>query len=203
MYYPQSQIKTNLYTNGSMLVYKSNNNLYIGYYWTTSTGKFFTGKTPSDLPNNELILLNDSSISNITSTQEITFNNISSNISTSITTYSKLKPPPQSILYLPTYYLPQPTEQDYQIGEFQRYFVKKTNELIYTEVSKDTHDKISNQDPTYIWQYYIAFSLPWSISGDELTVAQTNNKIVELTMQRLKLYKFNEYLGNDYIKFYK
>ena len=203
MYYPQSQVKTNLYTNGNTLVYKSNNNPYMGYYWTTSTGKFYTGKTPQDLPNEELItLVVLSNSTNNQSSQKTIFDDITPISSPSLSAYSLLKPTPSS-LFLPTYYLPTPTPQDYQTGEFQRYFVKKINELIYTEISKDTYDKINSHDPTYLWQYYTPFVLPWFISGDKLTVAQTNNKVVEVTMQRLKLYKFNEYLGNDYIKFYK
>jgi len=203
MYYPQSQVKTNLYTNGNTLVYKSNNNPYMGYYWSTSTGKFYTGKSPQDSPNEELItLVVPSNATNNQSSQKTIFNDINETPSPSLAAYSLLKPTPTSLL-LPTYYSPTPTSQDYQTGEFQRYFVKKINELIYTEVSKDTYDKINSHDPTYLWQYYISFILPWFISGDKLTVAQTNSKVVEVTMQRLKLYKFNEYLGNDYIKFYK
>jgi hypothetical protein len=200
MYYPQSQIKTNLYTNGGEYALSTTKQEYIGYYWTTSSGKSFTGKTPNDINIIELTSLSKTSLPiNATPTNNTVFYNLDqTNLK-----YNSLKQVDTKILFIPNYYQPQPTEQDYQIGEFQRYFVKKTNELIYTEVNKDTHDKISNQDPNYLWQYYITFSLPWSISGNELTVAQTNNKIVELTMQRLKLYKFNEYLNNDYLKFYK
>ena len=48
MYYPQSQIKTNLYTNGQEFSIESTKENYIGYYWKTSDGKYFTGKTPND-----------------------------------------------------------------------------------------------------------------------------------------------------------
>ena len=48
MYYPASQIKTNIYTNGTELVIKSDNQKYIGYYYKTSDGKYFSGKTPDD-----------------------------------------------------------------------------------------------------------------------------------------------------------
>lgn len=60
MYYPASQIKTNLYTNGSELVYKSNNQRYLGFYFKTSDGKYFSGKTPEIKDSVELILLNNS-----------------------------------------------------------------------------------------------------------------------------------------------
>ena len=63
MYFPKSQIKPNLYTNGEELVYKSNLQNYIGYYFETSRGKFYTGANPSN-SSQELIRppIDDSSI---------------------------------------------------------------------------------------------------------------------------------------------
>jgi hypothetical protein len=202
MYYPKSQITTNLYTNGDKLMYKSNSIPYMGYYWTTSTGKIYTGKTPEDTPTEELIELNIPRASQNLTNQEAIFNNVESNINLSLKVYSSLIPSPSS-LFLPTYFQPQPTSQDYQTGEFRRYFVKKTNELIYIEVSKDTYDNILNQNSQWLWQDYLPFNIPWSISGNKLTIAKTNKNIVDLIMLRLSLYKFNDYLRNDYTKFYK
>ena len=202
MYYPKSQITTNLYTNGDKLMYKSNSIPYMGYYWTTSTGKVYTGKTPDDTPTEELIELNIPRASQNPINQEATFNNVESNVNLSLRVYSSLIPSP-SRLFLPTYYQPQPTPQDYQTGEFRRYFVKKTNELIYIEVSENTYNNILNQNSQWSWQDYLPFNIPWSISGDKLTVAKTNKNIVDLITQRLSLYKFNDYLRNDYTKFYK
>lgn len=199
MYYPKSQIQVNLYTNGNEYVIASSNEIYAGYYWKTSSGKFFTGKTPEDTPSVELKL--KSKIENVSTIPNSTTTIFNSEFTTrEYNSIKQIQTP--SPLLLPTYYLPQPTQQDYQIGEFQRYFVKKTNELIYTEVNKDTHDKIQGSDPQWLWSLYTPFSLPWNISGDKLQVAKTNKNIVDLTMQRLKLYKFNEYLRNDYLKFY-
>jgi len=199
MYYPKSQIQVNLYTNGNEYVIASSNEIYAGYYWKTSSGKFFTGKTPEDTPSVELKL--KSKIENVSTIPNSTTTIFNSEFTTrEYNSIKQIQTP--SPLLLPTYYLPQPTEQDYQVGEFQRYFVKKTNELIYTEVNKDTHDKIQGNDPQWLWPLYTPFSLPWNISGDKLQVAKTNKNIVDLTMQRLKLYKFNEYLRNDYLKFY-
>jgi hypothetical protein len=199
MYYPKSQIQANLYTNGNEYVIASSNEIYAGYYWKTSSGKFFTGKTPEDTPSVELKL--KSKLENVSAVPNSTTTIFNSEFTTrEYNSIKQIQTP--SPLLLPTYYLPQPTEQDYQVGEFQRYFVKKTNELIYTEVNKDTHDKIQGNDPQWLWPLYTPFSLPWNISGDKLQVAKTNKNIVDLTMQRLKLYKFNEYLRNDYLKFY-
>jgi hypothetical protein len=197
MYYPKSQIKTNLYTNGGEFALITTNQEYIGYYWSTSTGKNYSGKTPDDIDVVELITLPQKSPS--------TSNSISNYIVTTGLNeyYNNIKNNSQVILKVPSYYQPQPTQQDYQLGEFRRYFTKKTNELLYTEVSKDTYDNILNKNSQWLWQDYLAFNIPWSISGDKLTVAKTNKNIVDLTMQRLNLYKFNDYLRNDYLKFYK
>jgi hypothetical protein len=197
MYYPKSQIKTNLYTNGGEFALITTNQEYIGYYWSTSTGKNYSGKTPDDIDVVELITLPQKSPS--------TSNSISNYIVTTGLNeyYNNIKQLKSQTLFLPTYYQPQPTQQDYQIGEFRRYFTKKTNELLYTEVSKDTYDNILNKNSQWLWQDYLAFNIPWSISGDKLTVAKTNKNIVDLTIKNLILPKFNDYLRNDYLKFYK
>ena len=56
MYYPKSQITPNLYTNGNEFVYANTKEPYSGYYFKTSTGKYFTGRNQDDRPNVELII---------------------------------------------------------------------------------------------------------------------------------------------------
>ena len=58
-YYPLSQITSNLYTNGLEYAVdlKNPSNSYSGYYWKTSDGKYFTGKTPQDTPCIELFVI--------------------------------------------------------------------------------------------------------------------------------------------------
>ena len=46
MYFPKSQIKTNLYTNGNEFIIKGKELSYVGYYFKTSTGKYYVGKAP-------------------------------------------------------------------------------------------------------------------------------------------------------------
>lgn len=199
MYYPKSQIITNKYTNGKEFALVANNQEYIGYYWQTANGKYYTGRNPNDITVVELkkITVTDPLL---VSNQNVTsYNNILPN-----KTYNNFKQIDSTKVSLtPTYYQPQPTQQDYQIGEFRRYFVKKTNELLYIEVSKETHDAILNKDTQWVWQDYFAFNIPWSISGDKLQVAKTNKNIVDLTIKNLILPKFNLYLRDDYTKFYK
>jgi len=53
-YYPSSQIKTNIYSNGELIT--EFGELYTGYYWKNSKGEFFSGRTPQDTPSQQLFL---------------------------------------------------------------------------------------------------------------------------------------------------
>jgi hypothetical protein len=55
MYFPKSQITPNLHTNGNEFIYKKSQKDYIGHYYETSTGQFFTGTDPTQGSNFELI----------------------------------------------------------------------------------------------------------------------------------------------------
>ncbi len=57
MYFPKSQITPNLYTNGNEFVIETSKVPYVGYYFKTSNGKYYTGKNTSDRPNEELVFL--------------------------------------------------------------------------------------------------------------------------------------------------
>ena len=132
MYYPKSQIVTNLYTNGQEYVIKSTSENYIGNYWKTSDGKFFTGKTPEDKNIQELIVATSAislQYSNLTSEAfELKTTSVYLNNSDIITgEYNRLNDTLLNVNLLPTSYNPQPTQDDYALGEFTRYFCKKTN----------------------------------------------------------------------------
>jgi hypothetical protein len=202
MYYPLSQIKTNLYTNGGEYVLFNTKENYIGYYWKTSDGKIYTGKTPQDPPASELILADTNPINPVAQNSNIPVILNQNNFEN--TTYFNLKNINTfEIALTPTYYPTQPTQQDYQIGEFRRYFCKKTNEIQYVEISKDQFDLLVAKDPQILWQLYFPFFIPWDITGTKEQVARVNKNIVDLTMKNLRLPRFNDYLKNDYTKYYK
>ena len=210
-YYPKSQIITNLNTNGGELVY-TNGQEYIGYYWKNSKGQFFSGKTPQEKPNNKLVEIiynedsfltkNVATIALFPSDPDPMLPNINSSID--ILGYAKLKTiNVNQKIFLP-YYSPNiPTQQDYQIGEFRRYFCKKTNEIIYLEINKETYNKLVAQDPQILWQLYRPFNLPWLISGKKENVFKVNKNITELISTKGNFPMLSEYLKNDYIKYYK
>jgi len=204
MYYPLSQIQTNLYANDGFAI-KSTGQLYSGYYWKNSSGQYFTGKTPQDTPTQELIIapttpgkpnLNSIDFDPATYLEYASFSN-------EVTDYNTVKNIIPTPVFLPTYFPTQPTQSDYQTGEFRRYFCKKTNEIQYTEISEATYALLSSKDPQILWQLYFPFFIPWDITGNKEQVARVNKNIVDLTMKNLRLPRFNDYLKNDYTKYYK
>lgn len=200
-YYPKNRIITNLYTNGNEYAIESTGQVYKGHYHKLYTGELFTGKTPEDKPVEKLINLPNvpgelHSDVNFTPvyTSEVAYGNLE---------YLNVINPSLTPKNIPYPIVPQPTPQDYQIGEFRRYFAKKINEAKFIEINKDTYDNLNSQNSSWLWELYQVFFIPWSITGDKQTVAKTNQNIVMLTMQRLKLYGFDKFLKNNYTKFWK
>jgi hypothetical protein len=172
MYFPKSQITPNLYTNGGDLYIKSTGQEYKGYYYKTSTGLYFSGRNPNDSPNQELIIIDDS-YWNATAQSEKgkNFIQIADNFDgyvfenqlqqpKTIDTYASLTPPFEPT-FIPYYSPVLPTEQDYSIGEFRRYFCKKLNELKYIEINKTQYDLLVSRDKQILFQLYKPFYLNW------------------------------------------
>ena len=190
IYYPKSHITPNLYSNGETSLLDGTP--YTGYYFSTLDNKLFTGRYPGDGNNLELTLLNFSNIDNVESFEEnnpedprfypenIEYTNLRD-----IEFNKNLTPSP-----IPFY--PQPNTQDYQLGEFTRYFSKKTNENRYTETSGLFQNSL-----------YIGIQLPWLITGDKNKVARVNENMVKLREQELGITGFGFYLKYNYLKFYK
>ena len=211
MYFPLSQIKPNLYTNGGEFVIISSQEDYKGYYFKTSSGKYYTGRNSSDLPNLEITLRSNSETLDLSLT---TFNNSSIIVTEldgpdgtedlNVESYLSIKniDAASQTTLLPQYTLTYPTTQDYQVGEFRRFFCKKTNEIQYIEIDPRQYSLLSFKDPQILWQLYYPFNIPWVISGQIEEAARVNKNIVGLTMKQLKLPRFNDYLKNDYAKYF-
>lgn len=192
IYYPKSHITPNQYSNGE-LAYKASNQPYTGKYFKTYDNKFFTGNYPGDGNNLELTPItprgnfnNPESFENNTPEDPRFY---PENIE-----YSTLKKLQynKGITQPPTPFYPQPSTADYETGEFQRYFAKKTNELLFVETS----DSINNK-------YYISFSLPWKLTGDKDEVYRINKDIVELKEFKLKVRGLGAFLKFNYLQFYR
>jgi hypothetical protein len=204
MYYPKSKIITNLYTNGNEYVIKSNGKPYIGFYHKLYNGNIFTGKNPEDSYIAELMISNYST-TEAKGGRYITINNNSEQVLTQdVLIYDVLKDIDSSgMKNIPIPHYPQPTQDEYKLGEFQRYFVKKVNELIYLEIDEETFTNIKNKDSKYAYEYYIPFDFSWQIYGNRIDILKTNRNTVLLAEQNLKIKGLQEFLKNNYDKFYK
>jgi hypothetical protein len=194
MYFPESQITPNQYTNGGEFQIKSTGQNYAGYYFITSTGQRYTGRNQNDNPVLELTSLTTNlNNTNLNLPEIITLEDI---------TYNNIIAAPTNIIYKPAYNPNTPTSQDYQIGEYRRYFCKKTNEILYLEINQNTFDKLISKSPDIYWQYYLPFFLPWNLTGTKEQVATVNRNIVLLTMKNFSLPQFDAYLKFDFTKYY-
>jgi hypothetical protein len=218
-YYPLSQIKSNLYTNGGELVYDIKNPLseYTGYYYKTSDGKYFTGRNPQDLPNVEIYskpsldynkypnAASDPILNYIATNggAEVIGGDNTEGGDPNVLDYMSIKNIDSSqVNFIPQYSPTYPTSQDYQVGEFRRFFCKKTNEIQYIEIDPKQYSLLTYKDPQILWQLYYPFNIPWTISGPIGDIYAVNKNIVELAMKQLKLPRFNDYLKNDYVKYF-
>jgi len=208
MYIPKNRLITNLQTNQGEFVYKDTLISYDGYYWKSYDGKYFTGKTPNDSPSVEIILQVNTNTPTDSPTLTIApfYNNIIDNNSEIDLTseYIPLKNIDiATVKLLPSQYYPTPTQDDYNLGAFSRYFVVKANENVYLEVNKDTYDNINNQSPDWAWELYTPIFILWTLTGERDNVFITNRNITQLTEQRLKRRGLQEFLKRNYLKFYQ
>ena len=203
-YYPKSQIKENQFTNGGEYIIVSTQENYIGNYWSTSKGEYFTGKNPNDKPNQKLEIASKlPELEKSTSSTPIIepfpsdyyiINDPyyrSKNISTK-------RDAPRT----PIQTLGKPTDKDIQNGFFNRYFVKKGNEGRFIEISKEEHLKFQNKDTSVQWQLYIPTKIKWDIQGDREQVYNGNKTVVSLTEQRENLPGFTLFFRDQFDKFW-
>jgi hypothetical protein len=197
-YIPKSRIQSNLYIAGGEYLTQDDSQVYVGFYHKTYNGAVFTGKNLDDKPNRILIPVTNNDDSQNTLTKVTIFP------SGDTLKYSRLKNINfNQSLDTPQLYFTPPTEQDYKLGEFRRYFCKKRNEFIYLEISKTDYNRILNQDKSIDYTSWFPFNIPWSLTGDRNVVFQTNKNIVELTIQNNNFKMFDSYLRQDFTKYYK
>jgi len=216
MYIPKSRIKTNLYTSGNEFVISSDRTNYVGYYHSLWTGKFFTGKNQFDKPKIELIKQSTEMDSVwLKTAEDAPFQQYAENYDgevvpgqiqnmEDIVNYNSITNTDISISKLiPQQYYDQPTEEDYQLGQFTRYFLVKINELRYIEVSKKTYEQIINHSDDIVWELYIPFKTQWTIDGIEDDVFDINRNQTLILEQRINRRGLQEFLNNDYLKYYR
>jgi len=208
MYYPLSQITSNLYTNGNEYIIISTQEDYIGYYWKDSKGKYFTGKTPQDSFVLELDILRENEVDIASNLNLVIIENDDDqtpyNTSFNITEYLILKNINGNFTRTSPSSSPNfPSSLDYTNGVIIRYFCKKTNQTIYLEINKDTYDKLVKQDPSILWELYQPFTLIWTLKGNREQVAKNNQNTIERISNQLNISMLAEFLKKDYTKYYK
>jgi hypothetical protein len=205
IYYPPNQIKPNLFANANQFVFASNNLPYSGPYHQLSNGKYYTealhtNNSQEIIKNSTLggdqdpAIINSGTLPLVVEVNTFTPNN---------STYARVSNSNTLSKELPINIQNLPTQQDYQIGEFTRYFAKTINQDIYIEFTKDLYDRLISKDPSIYYEQYIAFKLPWRLIGNKEQVFRVNRNITVLVSQQLNLPKFGMYLKNDYLKYYK
>tara|TARA_R110000803_G_scaffold197664_1_gene261247 strand:- start:41 stop:697 length:657 start_codon:yes stop_codon:yes gene_type:complete len=216
-YIPLNKIKTNQYTKGNEFVIKSNNTNYIGFYYILYNGKFFTGKTPNNPPNIEIIkssaMMDD--VWEKTS-KGVIFTQYAENYDgpiagtdqyqnmNDIINYNIIKTTELSSTFLtPNIFYPQPTEDDYTLGSFVRYFCVKVNEDNYLEIDSKTFKSLINQDKSWSWELYTPFNIQWTLTGNISRVDITNKNITLLMERRLKRVGFQSFLKYNFIKHFQ
>ena len=197
-FFPKNRVTENLYTNGGEYAVKKTGLDYTGYYHKIFTGAVFTGKTPQTTPVFELIPYQQLENIDITSPQGF-FNKDSA-------VYNSIKNIKGKSAIIPPSGVPQPkypvlNNENYELGEFQRYFLKRRNQPLYVEILEEDHTNIIKNKGGTIFTMYSPFSLPWKITGNPQSVLDTNKNIVLLTERDNNFKDFSKFL-TDYTQFY-
>ena len=186
MYYPKSQITTNLYTPGNELMIASSKLPYEGSYYKLSNGKKFMGEIPTGSPV-ELVeiefLKNEASGDELTNTvhvvnyeDESIIENYNYRDSVNLALYNNLKRGDLN----KNRSMPQPISFNERSGggrnEVRRYFAKRNNQPLYIEISSETYKKFKFSNPNVAFDLYTVLSIPFNLGGD---AASINRKIID------------------------
>jgi hypothetical protein len=174
-YYPKNQIQTNLTTPGAEYYVASTGQNYVGSYWKRSDGKTFSGATPSDPSSVEILKY-------IPNDEEADAGLINT-------------PSPANPL--------TPTPDNYKYNNFERYFIRRVNQPLFIEIESKLYSKFEEQSSEVPYTIYISFKMPWLIKGDREQVFRSNRNIVLLREQNYQVYGLQEFLQEDYLKYYK
>lgn len=195
-YVPKSRIQSNLYTAGKEYVIESTLEPYIGYYYKTYTGELFTGKNPDNSPNR--VLIPTPTLTQANQSQVYIKDGGENEV------YKQIKGiRGNNLRNSPQLFYTQPTKDNYDLGEFQRFFCKKRSEFIYLEISQTDYNNLISNSSIIDYQNWTPFSIPWTLTGDRNKVYNTNRNIVLLEEKNKKFYGFKKYLREDYLRYYK
>jgi hypothetical protein len=202
-YYPSFRIKPNLNATGKEFLL--NGKPYVGKYYETYDGKFFSGPNPVLGPNQLL-----STNVDYPNAPGLKLTGLSDSAKRSLASKTKAETNYTDTTE-PTSYQPKPLESDYTKGYFYRHFVKKINEKGYIkEISETEYKSIQDGSATYDVSYYQTERIMWKLTGPLNTVrlsqydiragiTDANKRIIENVDQRFLGLK--TYIGEEYAKF--
>jgi hypothetical protein len=190
LYYPQSQIVTNLYTSGKEWMTEKGQE-YIGYYHKYIDGKIASGAVYVKDQSVTLIKY----IDHVVQPDNALYNSL---IKTKFTPIS------------PTQTIPIPTADDYEIGKFTRYFLRRRNYSTYEDIIEidEAQFKLWKRTGSGIdTSLYQGLELQWKLTGplNDITTTINTEYGVYDTNKRLVLLKDYEMAGlknflTDYIE---
>ena len=221
MYIPKNRIKTNLFTPGDEYMVKQTKEIYTGYYHSLWTGKFYSGKNqneknkielvplaptdglgtpdlPPSLEDINVIALFTNDPDPIVDEDEWNQGDIVTYLR--ITDQDEEDDQPREV---PFQAYPKPTEEDYKLGVFTRYFCVKINEPRYLELDKDTYEKLKKQDANWVWELYNCFTIQWTLKGnrDDVVIANRNQTLI--AQRRIRKIGLSGFLDENWLKFYR
>tara|TARA_B100000287_G_scaffold99275_1_gene91355 strand:- start:1775 stop:3187 length:1413 start_codon:yes stop_codon:yes gene_type:complete len=197
VYIPKNRLITNLKTEKDTWVYKDEPDVfYNGSYWKLYTGQAYTGTGPNDKPSTQREIIEmPGPVSEVPPSMIPNSNVIPLNLGDPdpvgqndipvgvirdylhLTDQSTVDEQKRNVPY--TYY-PQPTEKDYRLGIFERYFIVKINEDVWKEIDKSTYEKIRSGDENWTSELWRPISFMWTLSGDRNKVNRINKQMTEL-----------------------
>ena len=221
MYIPKNRIKPNLYTPGDELMLKSNKEIYVGYYHSLWNGKIFSGKNQNEKNKVELVEIAPQSgpgtpdlppALETTNVIALFLNDPDPIVDEDewnqgdIVTYLRITnqdtedDQPREVPYQQ---YPQPTEDDYSLGVFTRYFCVKINQDLYLELDKEQYNKLKDQDEQWLWEQYLTFSIQWTLIGERNAVIIANRNQTLIAQRRIKKLGLAGFLNEDWDKYYR
>lgn len=198
MYYPEGLITTDLYTQGGEYT-DTSGRAYVGFYWRAYDGKTYTGKNPQDPQGGALLTK--------TTQQQQQPQGETPKLKTQLSEiglqYDSVRQPTQGLVAVPYPVITPPTNSNYEVGSFTRYFCKRNNGEMYLEIDQDQFNKLSKRADDILWQLYTPFSMFWKLTGDREQVFQTNKNLTQQIITTKKYYRFADFLKNQYLLYYK
>lgn len=194
MYYPKSQIKENLYTNGTEYYLSSTGQSYTGYYYELSNGKRYTGKTSLGSGGILLTRLSGNPTNLNITTEDIEGNSPEILQSAYVKNYNNTPVIPRSI---PSPYKSTISGEDIAQGEYKRYFVKKNNEFIYYEITPLDFNLLQTQSPDIAFNLFSSVELTWILISAN-SISRANKKTVELIEKKYNWFGFVNSFQNNF-----